>query len=162
MNGLATMAERVEGTAELLTAEDTMAFGARLGADLRAGDVVVLSGPLGAGKTVLAKGIARAMDVEGAGDLADVRAGPRAPCAAGGRARDGARRRVPAARSASVPTCSPNSTRWISTPISTMPSWSSNGARGWRSGCPTVTSTSGWSAAATPKCAPRCGSGVEP
>jgi tRNA threonylcarbamoyladenosine biosynthesis protein TsaE len=53
------------GTAELPTAEDTAALGERLGADLRAGDVVVLSGPLGAGKTVLAKGIARAMDVDG-------------------------------------------------------------------------------------------------
>lgn len=60
------MAEIIEGTAELPTAADTAAFGARLGADLRAGDVVVLSGPLGAGKTVLAKGIAQAMDVEGA------------------------------------------------------------------------------------------------
>jgi tRNA threonylcarbamoyladenosine biosynthesis protein TsaE len=60
------MADLLEGTAELPTAEDTIAFGARLGADLRAGDVVVLSGPLGAGKTVLAKGIAQAMDVEGA------------------------------------------------------------------------------------------------
>ncbi|MEO3760758.1 tRNA (adenosine(37)-N6)-threonylcarbamoyltransferase complex ATPase subunit type 1 TsaE [Mycobacterium sp. B14F4] len=59
------MAERVSGTAELSTAEDTVALGARLGEQLRAGDVVVLSGPLGAGKTVLAKGIAQAMDVEG-------------------------------------------------------------------------------------------------
>lgn len=42
-----------------------MALGARLGRGLRAGDVVVLSGPLGAGKTVLAKGIAEGMDVEG-------------------------------------------------------------------------------------------------
>ena len=50
----------------LPTTEDTFALGARLGADLRAGDVVVLSGPLGAGKTVLAKGIAQAMDVDGA------------------------------------------------------------------------------------------------
>jgi tRNA threonylcarbamoyladenosine biosynthesis protein TsaE len=50
----------------LPTADDTFALGARLGADLRAGDVVVLSGPLGAGKTVLAKGIAHAMDVDGA------------------------------------------------------------------------------------------------
>jgi tRNA threonylcarbamoyladenosine biosynthesis protein TsaE len=58
------MADRT-GTAELATAEDTLALGAALGRDLRAGDVVVLSGPLGAGKTVLAKGIARAMDVEG-------------------------------------------------------------------------------------------------
>ena len=39
--------------------EDTVALGSRLGGQLRAGDVVVLSGPLGAGKTVLAKGIAR-------------------------------------------------------------------------------------------------------
>ncbi|MBE1547694.1 tRNA threonylcarbamoyladenosine biosynthesis protein TsaE [Mycobacterium sp. OAS707] len=53
------------GTAELATAADTIAFGAQLGRQLRAGDVVVLSGPLGAGKTVLAKGIAAAMDVEG-------------------------------------------------------------------------------------------------
>ena len=60
------MAEILEGTAELPTAEDTLAFGARLGTDLVAGDVVVLSGPLGAGKTVLAKGIATAMHVGGA------------------------------------------------------------------------------------------------
>ncbi len=53
------------GTAELLVAEDTIALGARLGREVRAGDVVVLSGPLGAGKTVLAKGIAQAMDVDG-------------------------------------------------------------------------------------------------
>jgi tRNA threonylcarbamoyladenosine biosynthesis protein TsaE len=55
----------LEGTAELPAADDTFALGARLGADLRAGDVVVLSGPLGAGKTLLAKGIAHAMDVVG-------------------------------------------------------------------------------------------------
>lgn len=59
------MAEQPSGTAELPTAEDTRALGAKLGRQLRAGDVVVLSGPLGAGKTVLAKGIADAMDVEG-------------------------------------------------------------------------------------------------
>lgn len=53
------------GATELLTAEDTLAFGADLGRQLRAGDVVVLSGPLGAGKTELAKGIAQGMDVEG-------------------------------------------------------------------------------------------------
>lgn len=59
------MTDRRSGTAELATAQDTMALGAQLGAHLHAGDVVVLSGPLGAGKTVLAKGIAEGMDVEG-------------------------------------------------------------------------------------------------
>ena len=53
------------GAAELPTAEDTLALGERMGRQLRAGDVVVLSGPLGAGKTALAKGIALGMDVEG-------------------------------------------------------------------------------------------------
>ncbi len=53
------------GTVELPTVDDTIAFGERLGRQLRAGDVVVLSGPLGAGKTALTKGIALGMDVEG-------------------------------------------------------------------------------------------------
>ena len=56
---------RGQGTATCERVEDTVALGARLGRQLRAGDVVVLSGPLGAGKTVLAKGIAAAMDVDG-------------------------------------------------------------------------------------------------
>lgn len=59
------MADKSAGSAELSTAEDTKALGAELGGQLRAGDVVVLSGPLGAGKTVVAKGIAEAMDVDG-------------------------------------------------------------------------------------------------
>lgn len=53
------------GTATLATVADTLALGERFGRQLRAGDVVVLSGPLGAGKTALAKGIALGMDVEG-------------------------------------------------------------------------------------------------
>ena len=53
------------GSATLARVEDTIALGSRLGQQLRAGDVVVLSGPLGAGKTVLAKGIAAAMEVDG-------------------------------------------------------------------------------------------------
>ena len=60
-----TRVERRGGTAELPTTADTIALGARLGEQLRAGVVVVLAGPLGAGKTVLAKGIAQAMDVDG-------------------------------------------------------------------------------------------------
>ena len=54
-----------DGAATLPTVEDTLALGERLGRQLRAGDVVVLSGPLGAGKTAFAKGIALGMDVEG-------------------------------------------------------------------------------------------------
>ncbi|MGV0636306.1 tRNA (adenosine(37)-N6)-threonylcarbamoyltransferase complex ATPase subunit type 1 TsaE [Mycolicibacillus trivialis] len=53
------------GRARLPTAADTVALGARFGRQLRAGDVVVLSGPLGAGKTMLTKGIAEGLDVDG-------------------------------------------------------------------------------------------------
>lgn len=59
------MAETCSGTETLTTAADTLAFGTRVGRQLRAGDVVVLAGPLGAGKTLLAKGIAAALDVDG-------------------------------------------------------------------------------------------------
>jgi tRNA threonylcarbamoyladenosine biosynthesis protein TsaE len=44
-------------------ADETHALGRRLGALLRAGDVVVLDGDLGTGKTVLAKGIAVALGI---------------------------------------------------------------------------------------------------
>ncbi|MGK2882529.1 MAG: tRNA (adenosine(37)-N6)-threonylcarbamoyltransferase complex ATPase subunit type 1 TsaE [Mycobacterium sp.] len=54
-----------DGHATLNTVHHTIALGVQLGGQLRAGDVVVLSGPLGAGKTVLARGIAQAMDVDG-------------------------------------------------------------------------------------------------
>ncbi len=50
---------------ELTTHEDTVRFGRTLGESLRAGDLVLLSGPLGAGKTVLTKGIAEGLGVSG-------------------------------------------------------------------------------------------------
>ena len=53
------------GSIELATADDTREFGAQLGATLTAGDVVILSGGLGAGKTTLTQGIAKGMDVRG-------------------------------------------------------------------------------------------------
>jgi tRNA threonylcarbamoyladenosine biosynthesis protein TsaE len=43
----------------------TMELGARLAANLRPGDVVTLSGPLGVGKTALARGILEALGHEG-------------------------------------------------------------------------------------------------
>ncbi len=49
----------------LRTVDDTLAFGRALGERLRAGDLVILDGSLGAGKTVLAKGIAAGMGVTG-------------------------------------------------------------------------------------------------
>ena len=45
------------------TAEETIALGERLGRLLRAGDVLVLTGDLGAGKTQLTKGIAAGMGI---------------------------------------------------------------------------------------------------
>lgn len=50
---------------ELATVEDTRAFGRELASSLRAGDLVVLSGPLGAGKTALAQGIGEGLGVSG-------------------------------------------------------------------------------------------------
>jgi len=49
----------------LATVDDTRAFGARLAALLRAGDLVVLTGPLGAGKTALVQGIGAGLHVQG-------------------------------------------------------------------------------------------------
>lgn len=60
-------AESVLPTVEsvLPTAEDTEAFGYRLAQTLVAGDLVVLDGPLGAGKTAMTRGIAAGLGVVG-------------------------------------------------------------------------------------------------
>ncbi|UEA59721.1 tRNA (adenosine(37)-N6)-threonylcarbamoyltransferase complex ATPase subunit type 1 TsaE [Gordonia otitidis] len=52
-------------TRELPDVADTEALGVELGEDLSAGDVVILDGPLGAGKTALARGIAAGLGVVG-------------------------------------------------------------------------------------------------
>ncbi len=49
----------------LATADDTRAFGARLAVLLRAGDLILLTGPLGAGKTALTQGIGAGLKVRG-------------------------------------------------------------------------------------------------
>ncbi|MBN6036401.1 tRNA (adenosine(37)-N6)-threonylcarbamoyltransferase complex ATPase subunit type 1 TsaE [Amycolatopsis sp. 195334CR] len=50
---------------ECTTPEDTIEFGRSLGRELRAGDLVLLAGPLGAGKTTLTRGIAEGLGVSG-------------------------------------------------------------------------------------------------
>jgi tRNA threonylcarbamoyladenosine biosynthesis protein TsaE len=58
------MTKATESGAEIVatsSVEETLALGRRLAAGLRAGDVVALSGELGAGKTLLVKAIAQAL-----------------------------------------------------------------------------------------------------
>lgn len=50
---------------ELTTVEDTRSLGRRLAGLLRAGDLLLLNGPLGAGKTALAQGIGAGLGVSG-------------------------------------------------------------------------------------------------
>ncbi|WP_378737337.1 tRNA (adenosine(37)-N6)-threonylcarbamoyltransferase complex ATPase subunit type 1 TsaE [Nocardia brasiliensis] len=57
------MAERQQRI--LPTVADTEALGRELAAGLGAGDLVVLDGPLGAGKTALTRGIAEGLGVQG-------------------------------------------------------------------------------------------------
>lgn len=47
------------------TSDDMHAFGVRLGRTLTAGDLLVLTGPLGAGKTTLTRGIGEGLGVRG-------------------------------------------------------------------------------------------------
>jgi tRNA threonylcarbamoyladenosine biosynthesis protein TsaE len=46
------------------TAADMHALGMRIGAQCRAGDLILLNGPLGAGKTVLVQGIGQALGID--------------------------------------------------------------------------------------------------
>ena len=50
---------------KLATVEDTREFGRRLATVLRAGDLVLLTGPLGAGKTAMVQGIGAGLGVQG-------------------------------------------------------------------------------------------------
>jgi tRNA threonylcarbamoyladenosine biosynthesis protein TsaE len=49
----------------LPTVDDTRELGRRLAAVLRPGDLILLTGPLGAGKTALAQGIGAGLEVQG-------------------------------------------------------------------------------------------------
>ena len=63
MSGTTTVAEV---TVELADADATRAFGTALAGLLRAGDLVVLTGDLGAGKTTLTQGLGAGLHVRGA------------------------------------------------------------------------------------------------
>jgi tRNA threonylcarbamoyladenosine biosynthesis protein TsaE len=52
------------GTYTCETPDETFALGERLGAELKPGDVLLLKGGLGAGKTLLTKGILNALDFD--------------------------------------------------------------------------------------------------
>ncbi len=57
------MTDSLLGTHSVATAAEMEALGRRLGRTLGAGDLVVLSGPLGAGKTTLTRGVGEALGV---------------------------------------------------------------------------------------------------
>jgi alanine racemase/tRNA threonylcarbamoyladenosine biosynthesis protein TsaE len=57
--------EQLEGRHEIVAPADMEALGERMGGMLRPGDLVVLTGPLGAGKTTLTRGIAAGLGVRG-------------------------------------------------------------------------------------------------
>jgi tRNA threonylcarbamoyladenosine biosynthesis protein TsaE len=60
-----TMLRMLPITHRLETPEDTRAFGEHLGTRLEAGDLLILTGDLGAGKTTLTQGIGTALGVRG-------------------------------------------------------------------------------------------------
>ena len=55
---------RIAGTYESDSPDSTFKLGCRLGAELRPGDLVLLRGGLGAGKTLLTKGIVNALEFD--------------------------------------------------------------------------------------------------
>ncbi|AUH69623.1 MULTISPECIES: tRNA (adenosine(37)-N6)-threonylcarbamoyltransferase complex ATPase subunit type 1 TsaE [Gordonia] len=57
--------QRTSGTRDLPEVADTEDLGRELAADLGPGDLVILDGPLGAGKTALTRGIAAGLGVAG-------------------------------------------------------------------------------------------------
>jgi tRNA threonylcarbamoyladenosine biosynthesis protein TsaE len=50
---------------EISSAEEMHNLGAKIGAQLKAGDLILVNGDLGAGKTVLVQGIAQSLGIQG-------------------------------------------------------------------------------------------------
>ncbi|MFC4139867.1 MULTISPECIES: tRNA (adenosine(37)-N6)-threonylcarbamoyltransferase complex ATPase subunit type 1 TsaE [unclassified Microbacterium] len=61
MSGL----EEFAGRREIATSDEMETLGHRIGTRLQAGDVLVLTGPLGAGKTTFTRGLAEGLGVRG-------------------------------------------------------------------------------------------------
>lgn len=53
------------GRREIATSEEMETFGQRIGEQLQAGDLLILTGPLGAGKTTFTRGLAEGLGVRG-------------------------------------------------------------------------------------------------
>jgi len=49
----------------IATPDEMFALGAKLGVELKAGDLILINGPLGAGKTLLTQGIGSALGISG-------------------------------------------------------------------------------------------------
>ena len=65
MPGMTTIAQHIStGDWETHTPEETFNLGKTIGAHLAGGEILLLNGPLGAGKTVFVKGLAAALDVD--------------------------------------------------------------------------------------------------
>ena len=60
-----TALDELAGRHEIRTAEAMEELGRRIGSDLVAGDVLILTGPLGAGKTTFTRGLAAGLGVRG-------------------------------------------------------------------------------------------------
>ena len=62
---MATVQQRIStGEWQTHDAPETFALGKQIGAQLTGGEVLLLDGPLGAGKTVFVKGLASALDID--------------------------------------------------------------------------------------------------
>ncbi|WP_036318634.1 tRNA (adenosine(37)-N6)-threonylcarbamoyltransferase complex ATPase subunit type 1 TsaE [Microbacterium indicum] len=57
--------DRLLGAHDISTSDEMEELGRAIGSELAAGDLIVLTGPLGAGKTTLTRGIAEGMGVRG-------------------------------------------------------------------------------------------------
>jgi tRNA threonylcarbamoyladenosine biosynthesis protein TsaE len=61
---ISTQPKIATGEWQTLNAEETSAIGRKIGEQLEGGEILLLDGPLGAGKTVFVKGLAAALDID--------------------------------------------------------------------------------------------------